>query len=79
MRKKGKTTKEMMAEKGYIPASLAAEMVGKSIQTIYYWIEDAKIEAVKIDTHRFVLRRSLVAYYKAQDPNAAKLLGLEGS
>jgi excisionase family DNA binding protein len=74
---KNKTTKELLEEKGYIPASKAAEMVGKSLQTIYYWIDDKKIEAHRIDTHWYVLRQSLIDYYKKQDPAAVALLGLE--
>jgi len=74
---KSKTTKELLAEKGYIPASKAASMVGKSLQTIYYWIEDKKVDAVRIDTHWYVKRSSLVDFYKAQDPAAVALLGLE--
>jgi excisionase family DNA binding protein len=74
---KVKTTKDLLAAKGYIPASEAAALVGKSLQTIYYWIDDAKIEAVRIDTHRFVKRSSLVAFIKAADPAAVALLGLE--
>lgn len=74
---KRKTTKDLLAEKGYIPASRAAEMVGKSIQTIYNWIDDKRVESVRIDTHWFIKRASLIAYYKEQDPLAAQLLGLE--
>jgi hypothetical protein len=74
---KRKNTHELMAEKGYIPASKVADLVGKSLATIYNWIDHKKVEAVRMDARWYVKRGSLVEMYRAQDPASVALLGLE--
>jgi excisionase family DNA binding protein len=68
--------KDQLASKGYIPAKDAAEKIGKSTQTIYYWLEQKKVEGVRIGTHWYVKETSLAAYYKKMDPKAVALMGL---
>jgi len=72
-----KSQKEILADKGYISASEVAQKVGRSLQTVYSWIDEKRIEAVRIDTHWYVKMTSLVSYYREQDPKAVELLGLK--
>jgi len=68
--------RDALAAKGYVPAADAAAKVGKSTQTIYYWIAQKKIDGVRIGVHWYVRERSLIDYYKLMDPKAVELLGL---
>ena len=68
--------RDALAAKGYIPASEAAEKVGKSTQTLYYWLAQKKIDGVRIGVHWYVREKSLTEYYKKMDPKAVALLGL---
>ena len=81
MSKNGKKTqkqaeRERLRGEGYVHASEVAERVGKSVQTVYYWLAQDKVEGVRIGTHRYVKWSSVVDLFKKSDPKAVELLGL---
>lgn len=68
--------REHLAAQGYVPATEAAQKVGKSTQTVYYWLQNQKVEGVRIGTHWYVKWASLLDFYRQQDPKAVELMGL---
>lgn len=62
--------------KGYVPAVEAAEKLGFTAQTIYDWMDDQTIHGIRLGKGRWVEWKSVVAYFKSKDPEAAKLVGL---
>lgn len=69
--------RDALAEKGYVPASEVAKRVGKSPQAIYYWLQQGKLDGVRVGVHWYVKEKSLIEYYKRIDPKAVELLGLK--
>lgn len=72
-KKAGETTEAMMRAKGYITAAHAAELVGKTLGTVYNWIAAEKIEGLTVARARYVRLSSLVQHI---GPEGAKALGL---
>lgn len=64
---------EIMRSKGYISASETAEKVGKSIATIYRWLEEGFVEGTQLGRSWFVKLDSLIKYL---GPESAEMLGL---
>lgn len=65
-----------LREKGFIPAVEAAAKLGFSAQSLYYWGDKGLIHQVRLGKGRWVEWRSVVEYFKATSPEAAKLAGI---
>lgn len=70
--------KEMMRQKGYIPAVEAAARAGLSLGRVYELLNEGKLKGMNVPPdsvkpRRYVLASSLVDYL---GPDAAKALGL---
>lgn len=64
-----------LREKGYIPASEAASLMGVSIYTVYRRLEAKKLEGALVMGHRYVKESSIKAFRKAStDKDGEKLL-----
>jgi hypothetical protein len=66
-----------LAKKGYLPAVEVARKIGRSKRTVYNWIENEAVKGVRIGAHWYVLWQSVLDYYKSNDPDAVRLLGLK--
>lgn len=53
---------DMMQKKGFLTAAAAAEKVGNTVYTIYRWVEDGKIQGMKVGKHWYVNLESLVRF-----------------
>lgn len=69
-------TKAALRAQGFVPAVEAAEKLGFSSQSLYDWMDTNKIRGVRLGKARWVEWKSVVAYFKAASPEAAKLVGL---
>ena len=70
------TQAEKLAEKGFITATLAAEMLGRHITSVYRLVEAGSLEGLRIGRSWYVKRTSLVEYANKLSPNGALVLGL---
>lgn len=68
--------KSNMRSKGFIPATEAAERLGYAAQSVYDWMDAGKVRGARLGRARWVEWASVVAYFKAQDSEAAKLAGI---
>lgn len=76
-----KTTKKVDAKsnlrkQGFVPAVEAAEKLGYAAQSVYDWMDAGKVRGVRLGKGRWVEWASVVAFFKGQDPEAAKLAGI---
>lgn len=65
-----------MRRQGYIPATEAAQRLGYAAQSVYDWMDAGKVRGARLGKGRWVEWASVVALFKAQDPEAAKLAGI---
>lgn len=65
-----------LRSRGYLPAVEAAEKLGFTAQALYDWQDEEKIHGVRLGKARWVEWKSVVAFFKMRDPEAAKLAGL---
>lgn len=68
--------KAQLRAKGFVPAVEAAEKLGFTPQSVYDWMDAEKIHGVRLGAARWVEWKSVVAYFKASSPEAAKLAGI---
>lgn len=68
--------KGALRDKGYLPAVEAAEKLGFTPQTLYDWMDAGKIHGVRLGKGRWVEWKSVVSYFRTEDPEAAKLAGI---
>lgn len=55
--------RHLMEEKGFLLASEVARRIGKQPSTIYRWIDDGKIQAVRVQNRFwYVEKGSLITY-----------------
>lgn len=70
------TQAEKLEEKGFITASLAADLLGRHITSVYRLVEAGALEGLRIGRAWYVKRASIVQYANKQSPNGALMLGL---
>lgn len=70
------TTKltEQLSEKGWIPASVAAQRMNCTVYTVYRRISAKKIEGAQVTGHWFVKEASIKQYEKASSDARGKEL-----
>lgn len=68
--------KDIMREKGYLPVVEAAARLGYTTQTLRNWVREGTIHGVHLGKGVWVEWASVRSYFKAKDPEAAKLVGL---
>jgi len=47
--------------RGYVPANEIAAIFGMHVGSIYRWIADGDVEAIKLGNRRFISRQSVIA------------------
>ena len=68
--------KAALRARGFVPAVEAATKLGFTPQSVYDWMDESKIHGVRLGKGRWVQWSSVVAWFKKQDPEAAKLAGI---
>ncbi len=68
------TQAEMMARKGYMTAADAGRKIGRARYTVQRWVEEGKVEGMRVGARIYVNTESLRRYVG----DAASLLGFKG-
>jgi excisionase family DNA binding protein len=67
----------ILAKKGYVTTPQVAEKTGLTTTTIRSWIDEKKVHGVRVGGRWYVEWASLIRYFREQNPEAVKLLGLD--
>lgn len=67
---------EIMAARGYIPATEVSRKLGNDIATVYRWLDDGKIEGLSVGGRRYAKLTSLIQHI---GPEAARIFGFVAS
>lgn len=69
--------KATLRAKGFIPLSEAADRLGYSRQGVRLWVTGGSIHGVQLGRGWWVDWLSVVKHFKAIDPEAAKVAGIQ--